>query len=159
VYSVCVTYTTCILCVCDFYYLYTLCVTSTTCILCVCDFYYLYTLCVTSTTCILCVCDFYYLYTAGVWSKPLVNTDGTEIVDIHMIRLPRPGFTPIDLDPSIGTVHHYRALSHDSLVLAQSPQYNVLKRNTHIYKDQVKQILPSMCNFNNPNIGEMNFAD
>ncbi|XP_067942203.1 uncharacterized protein [Watersipora subatra] len=95
----------------------------------------------------------------GVWSKPLVNTEGTEIVDIHQIRLPRPSYTVIDLDPTIGTVCHYRALSRNSGVLAQSAKYNVLKRNTHKFMDKAAKQMKDICGYDNPHIGVTKYAD
>ena len=99
------------------------------------------------------------LYYLGVWSKPIANTDGAEIVDIHTIRLARPSYAVINMNADIGTVLHYRALAHNSTVLKQSRQYNVLKRNTHLYMDQAKQSMSDICSFNNPVIGDVKFAD
>ena len=96
---------------------------------------------------------------SGVWSKPLVNTDGAEVVDIHYIRLAQPGYKIINLDPGVATVHHYRALSKDSMVLEQSSFNNVIKRNTHTYNHKIKKLLPQLCRQNNPLIGEKLFAD
>lgn len=101
----------------------------------------------------------YYIFLAGVWSKPLVNTDGTEVVDIHTIRLPRPDYTVFVMNPRIGTVHHYRALKRSSKMLAKSGKSNVLKRNTHLYMEDAKNRLGELCSYNNPNVGAVKFDE
>lgn len=89
-----------------------------------------------------------------------MNTEGTELVDIHTIRLARPGYTVMDLDASIGTVHHYRALAHHSVVLAQSGRLNSISRDTHLYMKEAKMALgEKICSKNNPNIGDIKYAD
>lgn len=101
----------------------------------------------------------YQFISTGVWSKPLANTDYTEVVDIHKIRLAYPGYHVLNLGADIATVHHYRALSHNSMVLAQSKSNNVIKRNTQVYNDKIHEILPELCRLNNPLIGDKLFTD
>ena len=47
------------------------------------------------------------------WSKVLIDTSKTDIVDIHKIRQMLPGYTIVNADPTIAAVHHYRYYKYD----------------------------------------------
>ncbi|KAF6038360.1 hypothetical protein EB796_003327 [Bugula neritina] len=85
-----------------------------------------------------------YLNTVGVfdlyqWSKVLVNTDRTDIVDIHNVRQCYPGYEIINVKPEVGVVHHYRL--YDSLI---TDTYSYQDRYMSRYKESLVRLYRSM---------------
>jgi hypothetical protein len=85
----------------------------------------------------------------GVWSKPIAVASGAEIVDIHQIKEPREGYTAIDLDPSLATIHHYRNNMTGCQIVKQSSWRNVRLNELHRYMDRAQLALPDLCQTKN----------
>ncbi|XP_067936610.1 uncharacterized protein [Watersipora subatra] len=55
------------------------------------------------------------------WSKLLVDTSKTDIVDIHTIRKMLPGYTVVNASSSVAVVHHYRNHKYSQSKLRKDP--------------------------------------
>lgn len=77
-------------------------------------------------------------------------TSGVEVVDIHAIKKTKAGYTAVDLDPNMATVHHYRNNMTGCLIVEQSSWRNKRVTSLHQYMDKAKQALPGLCQIRNP---------
>jgi len=82
-----------------------------------------------------------FQYFVGTWSKPLVDMEAVDVVDIHTVVAVRPGYRAIDLDPSIGTVHHYRDHPQDSVLYRQIRDRGITDTSLWKYKTRITEVL------------------
>lgn len=91
------------------------------------------------------------IFYVGVWSKPIANTAGAEVVDVHSLRETINGtFAVYDLDPEVGSIHHFRNNMTGCLIVKLSPKRNIRKTNLHKFMTKLKGANQELCNLKNP---------